>query len=278
LKKLFPTRYDDSVELGGSTKPWKVFAILESDKISPKELPYVVKLFSLTSATQQPCIAKEFICNFLAKEFDLLVPQSGIINLHTQLFSSTLKKPQLEILKKKHVGATYASTLLDGTIVSENVQEAFSGLEEKATIFAFDCFILNSDRGGFRNKPNLLIFEEQFMLIDHELTLPFMDGLDKSGLNKLLNNIIEEKKISPYPYQEHLFYKSLKRYNGNKNNLFDTFGEYLSKLNLNKLELLINELKTHNIYTGSSDFLLEYIREVKSNSEKFCSSLYKLII
>jgi len=278
LEKLLPTRYDGPVESGGSTNPWIVFAILESEIDEPRELPYVVKLFSQSNVEQQPCIAKEFICNLLAKEFDLLVPESGIINLHTKFFLKTLKKRERQILEKKFDGNTYASVLMDGTLVTKGLTNSLNSIEEKATIFAFDCLILNSDRGGFRNKPNMLIYEEQFMLIDHELTFSFIDNYNKEGLKKLLYNIIEKRQVVPYQFQQHLFYESLKDYKGVKAGLFDTFNEYLSKLNINKLELLLKELERNEIYTGSSIFLMEYLREIKSNNEKFSECLYKSIL
>jgi hypothetical protein len=63
LDKLIPTRYDGQVELGGSTKPWKVFAIIDSNIQDNIEQPYVVKLFNQATLEQYPGIAKEFICN-----------------------------------------------------------------------------------------------------------------------------------------------------------------------------------------------------------------------
>jgi hypothetical protein len=46
--------------------------------------------------------------------------------------------------------------------------------------------IFNSDRGGYRNKPNLLVDEDGFILIDHELTLHLLDDNNGGSLNVIL--------------------------------------------------------------------------------------------
>ena len=277
MDKLIPTRYDKQIDFGGSTKPWTVFAIKDSEiGQNPTELPYVVKLFSPTIVEQHPCIAKEFICNLLATEFDLFVPTMGIINLHTPEFLKTLKRKERDILKQRYDGNTFASRLLTGALVTESSKDLSENIQDRAMIYAFDCFIYNIDRWGVHKKANLMLFEEQFILIDHELSLPFIDGHNKSTLDLIFKNVENETII--YPYKNHLFYNSLRDYAGNKMVIFNTFHEYLNSLNVVRLRALLSELQNNSIYVGEYEMLFEYIRGIKSRSAKFCEALLSTIL
>lgn len=255
---------------GGSTKPWRVFALQVPVNGKP-EVAYVVKLFSPTNATQQPCIAKEFIGNFLAKEFELFVPSAGLIDLNTVQFRSTLGKSEISILVQKHYGPTYASKLLDGPLMFGDLDDnSIGNINEKALVYAFDALIFNTDRWGYRKKPNLIIHDDKFMLIDHELIMPFID--EGSGLSDNIIYKIDNGSLF-YEYKLHLFYNSLKEYNGNKNTIFDTFHEYLVSLNLNRLKSFVSELQENEIEVGSIEKLFEYLTAIKNRATKFCELL-----
>jgi len=276
LDKLIPTRYNGPVEQGGSTKPWKVSAIIDSEFDNPTEQPYIVKLFSPSIVEQHPCIAKEFICNALATEFDLFVPDPGIINLNTPDFLKTLNKKDIGILNQRFKGETFASKLLDGPLVSKSLKDSPSNIEDKAMIYAFDSFILNIDRWGIHEKPNLIIRDERFMLIDHELSLSFMDQNNRRTLDLILNGINVNRPI--FPYKNHLFFNSLKMYPDNKAHLFHTFQEYLMNLNINAIRILIDELESNHINSGFAYLLFEYLSEIKGLSGKFCETLLNTIL
>ncbi|HTI61112.1 HipA family kinase [Mucilaginibacter sp.] len=274
MKNLIPTRYDSLIDLGGSTKPWKVFAIIDDENV-PIEKPYVVKLFSPSQAKQHPGIAKEFICNALANDFDLFVPTAGIINLNETTFLRTLSRREQYILKQKFDGNTFASELLNASLVNEQMRGLIS-IEETAMIYAFDCFILNIDRWGFRKKPNLMIYNGDAMLIDHELTFSFIDSESRKTLDQILKAINEKRLI--YPFTNHLFFNLLRAYKGNKEILFDTFQEYLRSINLGELKRLIDKLQANDIDVGATELLFEYIRELKGNSKHFSNTLLNTIL
>lgn len=259
------------MEQGGSTKPFKVFAI---ESVNPSsEAAYVVKSFTPSQTAQNPCIAKEFLCNSLAHEFELFVPPCGLINLHTLEFSGMLSSTFNNILYKRHIGPTFASKLLDGTLVAESMAEAFD-LNERALIFGFDTLTYNTDRWGVRQKPNLLVHKDRLMLIDHELSLPFIDQ-GRFFMDSILNELKNDRLV--YPYESHLFYRSLKDFKGNKGYLFDTFHEYLNGLGVHRLLSLVKELEANDIYLGSVNLLFEYLKEVKLNASQLCRTLLRSI-
>jgi len=260
---------------GGSTKPWKVFAIKEDGDAAPEEIPYVVKLFTSENVIQQPCIAKEFICNYLAGEFDLQVPDAGIINLSSEDFQGTLSHATKRLFSGKHQGLTFASRLVEGTLVNEQLRNGFTNVIDCASIFAFDCLIMNIDRGGYRGKPNLLMDDEGFILIDHELSLYFIDDESGEAYQTVISNF--NNKITDYRYEKHLFYPRLKNYRGTKKMLFDSFTECLKHLNIRGLQDLLRNLKESGVDIGANIFLIDYLRILKNNPDKFRNILLGII-
>lgn len=274
MKILLPVRFDGLMDQGGSTKPWCVTGV-DPNELEPTEISSVVKIFSTAHAVGARSIAKEFICNHLAGEFDLDVPTSYLVNLSEEAFLNTLQPKDRDRLKDKHFGPTYCSRLLNASLVIMELRSTAFSIQDCATLFAFDCLILNQDRGGHRNKPNLLTDDEGFILIDHELTFHFLDSEDDGPYNAVMN----EYNNSSWPamYTKHLFYARLKNYGGSKKMLFNTFQEYLGRLDVNKLHKLIVELQENGIEVGTSKLLIDYLRALKQNPHKFCNLMLGLI-
>ncbi|WP_442591060.1 hypothetical protein ACSBL2_07505 [Pedobacter sp. AW31-3R] len=134
---------------------------------------------------------------------------------------------------------------------------------------------MNADRGGHHNKANLLLDDDGFILIDHELCLHFIDGDSERAYQAILDEFKDNKW--PQTYNHHLFYSKLKSYRGQKRPLFDTFKEYLGRMDVNKIELLIEELKRSGINVGGSDRLIQYLYYLKQNSNKYCLIMLSLI-
>ncbi|MCX2477977.1 hypothetical protein OQY15_02675 [Pedobacter sp. MC2016-15] len=271
--KLKPIRFDGKLK-GGSTKPWSVSCIDEGDP-DLKLFPCVVKLFTPNNIAQSCHIAKEFICSELAREFDLDTPESYVIDLSDEDFVDTLTPKDLKELQSKHQGATFCSRLVNASLVNEELKKSTFSIWDCATLFAFDCMIMNADRGGHHNKANLLLDDDGFIVIDHELCLHFIDSDSEDAYEAIL----EEFKNNNWPqiYQHHLFYSKLKSYRGQKRNLFDTFREYLDRMDVNKIESLIAQLQGFGIDVGGSDRLIQYLYSLKQNSNKYCLIMLSLI-
>ncbi|MDY0905445.1 HipA family kinase [Pedobacter sp. CFBP9032] len=271
--KLTPIRFEGKLK-GGSTKPWNVICINEHSK-EIEEIACVVKLFTPSNISQSCHIAKEFICSELAREFDLDCPESYLIDINAADFRSTLNKTELADLDTKYKGITFCSKLVNASLVNDELKKTSFNIWDCATLFAFDCLIMNADRGGHHNKANLLMDDDGFILIDHELCLHFLDGESSAAFDKILEDFNRGRWQSIY--LKHLFYPLLKNYRGTKKKLFDTFKEYLDRLEINRIEQLIEELKTHGVNAGESTRLIQYLYALKQNSHKYCQIMLSLV-
>ena len=137
---------------------------------------------------------------------------------------------------------------------------------EIESIFAFDVFIHNTDRRKL--KPNFLIKEEEYCLIDHELSLNMNESLieriRQSDFSYLYNNPI---------YKEHIFLAPLKKLNKKLNLRFENFEYHLNSLNLKKLDSVKNQLEEIGISTNDYSLIKSYIAEIKLRSGAFIKML-----
>jgi len=273
LIKLKPIRFDGKLK-GGSTKPWSVSCIDENSS-DYDLIPCVVKLFTPNNMAQSFHIAKEFICSELAREFDLDTPETFVVDLGDPDFRETLAPADLKELQLKYQGATFCSRLVNASLVTPGLRKATFSISDCATLFAFDCMIMNADRGGHHNKANLLLDDDGFILIDHELCLHFIDSDSEDAYQVVVNEFANSRW--PTIYLHHLFYSRLKSYKGQKKDLFDTFREYLNRMDVKRVEILIEELKIYGISVGRTDRLIHYLYSLKQNSNKYCLIMSNLI-
>jgi len=264
--------FDKIIESGGSTYPWLV-VVIDSDM---KPCKYVVKLFTERQMNQQNPIAKEIFGNILARELGLSVPEFALVNFGDS-FCQTLESENINILNNKHRGLKFGCEYIDSAaIVNINNQKVFWKSYDIGSIFAFDNLIGNIDRGGARNKPNLLIKNEDFILIDHEQIFTFAD--DENFYN---DTIITDfrKGIWRYNAQQHLFFSILRSLkNEEKENIFDTFHEHLNYLDVNSLNSSVQFLSKNNLSVGNYSLIKDYLTEIKTNSGKFINLLKQSIL
>lgn len=268
---LSATKFHGFIEKGGSTIPWKV--TLRNFK--GEENAYIVKVFKKTVNNQQFATAKEFYGNILAKEFDLLVPECAFADFTQSFIKISLGKNERRFLQSKDQNLKFASRYIEGAPVFSNLLHR-NVLKEYdfAQVYAFDFLCANLDRGGFRNKPNLLIDDDDIILIDHEQTFPFIDS--QSGFEKFMEDFKNETTY--YQYQKHIFYPYLLALRTKaKRNLFDGFFEYLKNFNVNPLISSAKQMESLGINTGNWKNLVNYLSEIKDNRQKFCKLLLKSI-
>lgn len=263
--------FQKMIDSGGSTNPWRVMVCDEEGVL--KE--FVVKLFTERQMEQQHPIAKEMFGNILAHEFDLPVPEAGLIHF-SDVFIAHLPEAAKQQLAKKHQGLKFGCQWRAMSIVDPSNLKSILNDYDLATVFAFDNFVFNLDRGGYRKKPNLLINDEDFLLIDHEQIFPFADEVDSHD-SKIIQNF--QEGIWHYPADKHLFYPHLYKMRKNaKGDIFDTFWTYLQGLNVVALREMAHFLATQNISIGNFTLIEQYIQEVKTNPDKFCNLLTQKII
>jgi len=245
---------------GGSTKPIVIWAENESNNIDP----YVLKLYKDDYVTNYFTIAKEVIISELAGHFNLPVPKYGLINVNHQLLE---KEYNDDYLDKINIGYKFCSYYHEGTLLfNSSLNNRFLKNYDVENVFGFDNLVLNIDRGGFRNKPNLLITDDDFLLIDHEQTLQFYD------IRSIGKEIDFKSKFNSYYYNNHIFLNSLKKLKS-KSFLFDEFHENLKTLNLNFLDDLYKDLEKFNVDCGEKSTIFAYLNWCKQNRDYIQKSL-----
>lgn len=237
---------------GGTTRPWQILA--DSGKDSP-EL-YVLKLFTRKDLEQQNYIAHEIMGSVLAKEFDLNTPDTALIELD-ETFLSTVPAIQYQDWRNCSQDLMFGSKFIEGAEFSPALHMRYLNKDEVPSILAFDMLIANTDRN--RNKPNLLISERQFQLIDHERAF----GYDKPATTKL-----------SYLIQQHLLYKrtrTLLRKRGD--DVFDSFQLYLESLRFKNLGAALKDLQALGLAGQKEQDWLEYLKNVQREPSKFINLL-----
>ncbi len=251
--------------VGGSTMPIVIKAEDQSGTINP----YVLKLYKADYVSKNFSVAKEILVSELAAQFNLPVPKYGIIDFDTNLLSTEY---EADFLKELKPGYKFCNFYHEGTLLyTDSLKSSFLKNYDLELVFAFDNLILNTDRGGFRNKPNLLLKDEDFLLIDHEQSLHFFDN---HALSKALDFGL---KFDTYFYKKHIFYKALKSRKP-KNQIFGEFDEYLKTLDLSFLNPLFLDFETYGIDHGEKSIIFAYLQWCKLNRSKIIKSLNERIL
>lgn len=271
MKVFEAISFQKIITSGGSTNPWRIMVCDEKGILRE----FVVKLFTERQMKQQHPIAKEMFGNVLAREFDLPVPEAGLVHFSDD-FISLLPSEAKKQLDGKGSGFKFGCEWRAMSIVDPTNLTSILHDYDLATVFAFDNFVFNLDRGGYRNKPNLLIDDEGFLLIDHEQIFPFADDLD-NGNSKIIQDL--QEGIWHYPAEKHLFYPNLYKMRKNvKGDIFDTFWSYLQGLTVVALREMAHFLTAKNISIGNFALVEQYVQKVKLNPDKFCNLLTQKII
>lgn len=243
---------------GGSTKPWLVEVLTEE-----KTEPFVVKMFKTESLNQYNAVANEVLAHELALNLDLNVPDKAFIKMGND-FVDTLPTEQKQLIIDGYYDdrVKFATAYIEKSIIySPKINKKALDIYDIESIYAFDNLIYNGDRR--LKKPNLLLTENDYFLIDHELSI--------SGISEKYINSIKNQEIL-YPFERHVFHSYLKG-KKNKNNFFDTFTENFKYLNVNCLDESIIQLNTHRHYVKESDFYQTYLRFIKENLTLFTNLL-----
>ncbi len=264
--------FDKLIDAGGTTYPWVVRVITERGQI----VPYVVKLFTERQTQQQHPVAKEVFANQLAREFDLPVPPCALIEFSPQ-FLSTLADTELQRLDTVHTGLKFGSQLAtDMLITKPGLAHTFLKEYDLGTIFAFDNLIQNLDRGE-RAKPNLLINDETFLLIDHEQAFPFAN--DANTRPSLTWSYALPDWLATYrACYKHIFYPVLKSFRpASRRGLFDSFQECLRYADVSSIQQTANELKALDVSTGRVDLITDYLRQTQTQHAAFINLLHAIL-
>ncbi|NJO03178.1 MAG: hypothetical protein HC880_17195 [Bacteroidia bacterium] len=245
---------------GGRTKPWLVLV-----RVQGIPIPFVVKLFTEEEIERDQKVTKEVLGSVLAREFDLPTPEAALIRISSSLIEQIRdQEPYFQLAQRDHkimFGCAYLEKeYLSTASFSIESLDKYDGID---SIFAFDCLIKNFDRGIY--KPNVILHENEFYLIDHESSL-------KIGIRDIQN--FKSGQVNKI-FQNHLFlgYLSAK----SQDQLFDLFVEYLRMLNLAELDSYLSQLQQHKHPVGNIALPKQYLSMVKQDIPRFIRILYKLV-
>lgn len=257
------------LKLGGSTQPWVVW-VKEEGQAEP--ILFVVKLFQQKDLDQYYPVAKEAFGMELAREFDLHTPDWGLVFFGEELLE-TLSEEHLAIWKNKAPGLKFGTKYEEGYVIFDDHHLNGSQLQDYdlGTLFAFDQLVWNLDRGGYRNKPNLLVNDEDFLLIDHEQIFPFANE-ERGHEEELLSEVIN--RIASFPSDRHLLFPYLKGISAHrKAGLFDTFAELLRHIRISRLIDAKNFLEEHSVQCGNFPLIKRYLEYFSQHPTRFLDIL-----
>jgi len=249
--------------IGGSTYP---SLMTLSDSTGAIVGQYVVKVFSQNHIVQAQPTIKELVSNILASEFDLNVPDPVLVKVSQsnidELKSSGKFKGKV-LLPGLYFGCKYIENVHDYSPLLQDSSFDYWSIE---TIFAFDVLIRNIDRR--ERKPNIFLFEDQIYLIDHELCLgisdnSFLNFYENNGWSFITNHATR-----------YLFIDRIRRINAKEHLSFDTFFYYLSALNLNFLDDIVEVFKEYEVEILN---IKEYLYYVKTHSVLFKDLLLQIL-
>ncbi|MBT1706638.1 hypothetical protein KK062_00305 [Fulvivirgaceae bacterium PWU5] len=249
------------IRKGGHTEPWSV--IVQTPQ-GPKQ--YIVKLYTTSQIESKNCVTAEVVGNVLAKEFDLHAPTAALIHFSND-FVMRLGREEQSVLDKRDERVKFGTELIEGHFRFE------SGLEETLltkylevdTLYAFDSFIRNGDRG--QRKPNLLLTAlDKAWVIDHEMALDFSEETK----DNLIKGIWEERFTRYHISYDYLINSQTKI----EEDYFNAFEELTRTVNLNILIPYFNQLEAH-FYDTNRVAVLSYLQFVKQNCATFVEILRK---
>jgi len=257
---------------GGSTYPWVVEVL--DDTGTP--VPFVVKMFAPKQVQQQHAVAKEVYGNVLAAGFGLPVPEAVLVRFSSE-FVATLDPEAKSRYEQSQRGLRFATLYHEGyTIFGDQLPNSKVRDYDMASVYAFDNLIRNMDRGGERNKSNLLVRDEDYLLIDHELSFPFADDPENPNMT-IIPAFLKGEWL--YNHEKHLFYPYLKKSKlETKQKMFAPFIESLQRLDPHILEESGRFLTENGQLCADLETITEYLCTVQANPEIFLHILLRQLL
>ncbi|WP_348722273.1 HipA family kinase [Tenacibaculum sp. 190524A05c] len=231
---------------------------------------YVMKAFKKKSVDENYSVFKEIFLSELAPDFNLAAPEYGVTLINNNDLIEIHDEAQkvvnsVDYVNQLDTGYKFCSYYLSGmtTMNPELITKGKLSQYDIENIYAFDQVFFNSDRGGMRDKPNLMIDDDNIIIIDHEQSLPFINSFEQ---NKNVNYFNYFKGFNS---PKHIFYNQVKKLaKENDGKLFDEFIDNLRTINIKKFNDLFNELDRFGIAYGNKDDIFAYLYWAKENFSK----------
>ncbi|MCL4257328.1 MAG: hypothetical protein KJZ53_02225 [Anaerolineales bacterium] len=279
LSTLLALRISDEAELfEGTTFPIKMACAPITDLATSKD--YAVKFrsnigFEINGATFG--IASEIVSGFLAKYFEIPIPDFCLVEVTQALREAVYSNPQtsakiLQAINQNTHGFNFGSLFFVQNFTSPLPLKNLSAEQRSAaeTIFAFDALIYNADRT--ETSPNLLLVEDQFLVFDHEKAFNFLVSQDKDYSKSL--DFRNPDGISFL--SSHFFYKSLRGYDPQFVHFFDKLKALRDKDISHILEQVPHAIRQE--FRSQFEHIEEYIKNARNNHAQFRLNLTGVVI
>lgn len=217
---------------------------------------YVTKFFARQDIRQQNALCREVYTGALAKKLGLGTPDFALITVD-DAFRETLTDEMSDQLDHKHSQFGFGSKFIPGkhTYTPALLNKELDSYDI-ASIFAFDVLVFNADRR--EQKPNILLDNDRYYLIDHEHTFALAEDANP------------RQRLSKYHFTHHIFYDVLNRkarYGHEPE--FAIFQELFHRLNLDILDNYAGELQIKGYDNGDSVVIKRYLKELKRDISYF---------
>ncbi len=254
----------ERVDFGGSSLPCIVS--VKDENGNPLRDWYVIKIFS-DHRRDHTC--KEVYASILAQHFELNTPEPALVYVGNALLNQ-LKKHEKYKNWKVTEGVFFASKyLIDAKSFTDTVPLRKYEYWEIGNIFAFDVFIMNSDRQV--GNPNLIVKNKNIYVIDHEYSMRVSKTFDDYLIKNHWDKTIKEDN-GGHLFRQHLWQMSKK-----SKVTFDEFAENLRTLNLEKLYVHVEQLAEFEYGQLDIGNIVSYFADIKKNESKFLTLLDNLL-
>lgn len=161
---------------------------------------FVVKYIN-SSRMSAKSSCRELLGCWMARELEITVVEPVLVNISEAFVGNLIGKQGYQSALKS-IGLNYGSVYEAGYNMVPNSNFALNGnlIEQAKTIFMFDMFIANADRGA--GKPNVLSNGENLLVFDHELAFSFVDIISFLRNPKPWTIGAAEQEM----YEKHYFY------------------------------------------------------------------------
>jgi len=153
-------------------------------------------------------------------QLEINIPEAALVSITDEFAELLLGQRHYQSMKAS-VGIAFGSRMIDPdsyhTWLTDETLPTI--LEEQALeIFTFDMFIQNVDRGGIKEKPNLLTNGEDIYVIDHELAFSYIMAVGLVNGDPWLFTDADRSMI-----ENHLFFPYLRGQNFPFGDIFQRF-------------------------------------------------------
>jgi hypothetical protein len=275
MRTLKFSEFIHTLDEDGTTAPW--LAKCEDEEGIEQ---VVVKLFDRKSHGNEDPVLNEYVANLLAHELEIEAPECFLVEFSSEDLAILPDKQRARLSAQFSDSSSFkcfATRYCDGQIIPpESITDKVIDCNGYDSVFAFDVLTINPDRRV--NKPNLLVHDDGYYVIDHEQCFLFQN----KSYSELRDSIKDWYFITNGGSLkgEYLLVKKLKLKRKRESNLdFATFVELFRNLKVESIEKEINYLHEEGLELNLHKWtdIKKYIQDAQKDISGFINLLNRLL-